>query len=70
MKAQQARGVDLSAGPIKERLRAIIPLLIPLFISAFKRAEDLATAMEARGTVEERDGHVYGSPSGRCGIRV
>ena len=49
MKAQQARGVDLSAGPIKERLRAIIPLLIPLFISAFKRAEDLATAMEARG---------------------
>lgn len=49
MKAQQARGIDLSAGPIKERLRAIIPLLIPLFISAFKRAEDLATAMEARG---------------------
>jgi energy-coupling factor transport system permease protein len=49
MKAQQARGVDLSAGPIKERLRAIIPLLIPLFISAFKRAEDLATALEARG---------------------
>lgn len=49
MKAQQARGVDLAAGPIKERLRAIIPLLIPLFISAFKRAEDLATAMEARG---------------------
>lgn len=49
MKAQQARGVDLAAGPIKERLRAIIPLLIPLFISAFKRAEDLAIAMEARG---------------------
>jgi energy-coupling factor transport system permease protein len=48
MKGQHARGVDLSAGRIKERLRAIIPLLIPLFVSAFKRAEDLATALEAR----------------------
>ena len=49
MKAQMARGVDFSSGPIKERVKAIIPLLIPLFISAFKRAEELATAMEARG---------------------
>ena len=49
MKAQMARGSDLSAGPIGARLKAIVPLLIPLFISAFKRAEDLATAMEVRG---------------------
>lgn len=49
MKAQMARGSDLSAGPIKERLKAVVPLLVPLFVSAFKRAEDLATAMEVRG---------------------
>lgn len=49
MKAQMARGSDLSAGPIKERVKAVVPLLVPLFVSAFKRAEDLATAMEVRG---------------------
>ncbi|OIK14390.1 cobalt ABC transporter permease [Bacillus sp. MUM 116] len=49
MKAQIARGVEFSSGPIKERIKAIIPLLIPLFVSSFKRAEDLAIAMEARG---------------------
>lgn len=49
MKAQMARGSDLSAGPLKNRLKAVVPLLVPLFISAFKRAEDLATAMEVRG---------------------
>ena len=49
MKAQMARGSDLSAGSIKERLKAVVPLLVPLFVSAFKRAEDLATAMEVRG---------------------
>jgi energy-coupling factor transport system permease protein len=49
MKAQIARGVEFTSGPFKERLKAIIPLLIPLFISSFKRAEDLAVAMEARG---------------------
>jgi len=49
MKAQTARGVEYSSGPIKERLKAIVPLLIPLFISSFKRAEELAVAMEARG---------------------
>ncbi|UII56105.1 energy-coupling factor transporter transmembrane protein EcfT [Cytobacillus spongiae] len=49
MKAQTARGVDFSSGPIKQRARAIITLLIPLFVSSFKRAEELATAMEARG---------------------
>jgi energy-coupling factor transport system permease protein len=49
MKAQTARGVEFSSGPVKERVKAIIPLLIPLFIGSFKRAEELAIAMEARG---------------------
>lgn len=49
MKAQMARGSDLSAGTLKDRLKAVVPLLVPLFVSAFKRAEDLATAMEVRG---------------------
>ncbi len=49
MKAQAARGVDFSSGPIKERVSAIVPLLVPLFVSSFKRAEELAVAMEARG---------------------
>ncbi|MGJ7923012.1 energy-coupling factor transporter transmembrane component T family protein [Neobacillus sp. LXY-4] len=49
MKAQIARGVEFTSGPIKERVRAIVPLLIPLFISSFKRADELAVAMEARG---------------------
>lgn len=49
MKAQMARGSDLGAGPINKRIKAIVPLLVPLFISSFKRAEDLATAMEVRG---------------------
>ncbi|PKR76565.1 transporter [Halalkalibacillus sediminis] len=48
-KAQASRGLDISTGSLKDRTKAIIPLLIPLFISAFKRAEDLAIAMEARG---------------------
>ncbi|KAB7704638.1 cobalt ABC transporter permease [Bacillus aerolatus] len=49
MKAQMARGADFSSGPIKDRIKAVVPLLIPLFVSAFKRAEELAVAMEARG---------------------
>lgn len=49
MKAQMARGVEFSSGSIKKRIKAIVPLLIPLFVNAFKRAEELATAMEARG---------------------
>ena len=49
MKAQMARGVDFTTGPWGKRIKALLPLLIPLFISAFKRAEDLALAMEARG---------------------
>ncbi|MCM3164436.1 energy-coupling factor transporter transmembrane protein EcfT [Metabacillus litoralis] len=49
LKAQMARGVDFTGGPVKDRFKAVVPLLVPLFISAFKRAEELATAMEARG---------------------
>ncbi|PLT31358.1 energy-coupling factor transporter transmembrane component T family protein [Peribacillus deserti] len=49
MKAQAARGTEFSSGPIKNRIKAIVPLLIPLFVSSFKRAEELATAMESRG---------------------
>lgn len=49
MNAQRARGVDFSSGSIMKRIRSIVPILIPLFISAFNRADDLATAMEARG---------------------
>ena len=48
-KAQASRGVDFRTGPLKERVKAVVPLLVPLFISAFKRAEELAMAMEARG---------------------
>ena len=49
IKAQTARGIDFKNGKITERLKAIVALLVPLFISSFRRAEDLALAMEARG---------------------
>ncbi|WP_138420149.1 energy-coupling factor transporter transmembrane component T family protein [Aquibacillus sediminis] len=48
-KAQASRGVDFKTGPIRDRVQAVVPLLVPLFVSAFKRAEELAMAMEARG---------------------
>lgn len=49
MNAQRARGVDFNEGSIVKKIRAIIPILIPLFATSFKRAENLAIAMEARG---------------------
>lgn len=49
MNAQRARGVDFGEGGLVQKMKAIVPLLIPLFVSSFNRAEDLATAMEARG---------------------
>jgi energy-coupling factor transport system permease protein len=49
MNAQRARGVDFNDGNLIQKVKAIVPLLIPLFVSSFNRAEDLATAMEARG---------------------
>lgn len=48
MKAQQARGADFESGGLIKRSRALVPLLVPLFVSAFRRANDLALAMEAR----------------------
>lgn len=48
MKAQMARGADFESGNIINRAKSLVPLLVPLFISAFRRADDLAMAMEAR----------------------
>jgi len=48
MKAQIARGADFESGNLFKRAKAMVPLLVPLFISAFRRANDLAMAMEAR----------------------
>ena len=48
MKAQKARGVDFESGNLLQRARSLVPLLVPLFLSAFRRAEELAMAMEAR----------------------
>ena len=48
MKAQTARGADFESGNIVQRMKNMLPLLVPLFISAFRRADDLAIAMEAR----------------------
>ena len=61
MNAQRARGVDFGEGNLIEQMKAIIPILIPLFVSSFNRAEDLATAMEARG---------YQGGTGRSKYRV
>ena len=48
MKAQMARGADFEHGNLIQKAKNMIPLLIPLFVSAFRRADDLAMAMEAR----------------------
>ena len=48
MKAQTARGADFESGNLVQKAKALVPLLVPLFISAFRRATDLAMAMEAR----------------------
>lgn len=48
MSAQKARGADMESGGLMQRVRALIPILIPLFVSSFRRAYELATAMECR----------------------
>ena len=48
MSAQKARGADFESGGVIQRAKALIPLLVPLFVSAFRRADELATAMECR----------------------
>lgn len=48
MSAQKARGADFETGSLLQRAKALVPILVPLFISAFRRADELATAMECR----------------------
>jgi energy-coupling factor transport system permease protein len=48
MSAQKARGADLESGGLLQRVKALVPIIIPLFVSSFRRAIDLATAMECR----------------------
>ena len=48
MSAQKARGADFETGSLMKRVKALVPILVPLFISAFRRADELATAMECR----------------------
>lgn len=48
MKAQKARGADFESGNLIKRVKSLVPILVPLFVSAFRRANDLAMAMEAR----------------------
>ena len=48
MSAQKARGADFESGKLMQRIKALVPILVPLFISAFRRADELATAMECR----------------------
>ena len=48
MNAQKSRGADFSSGGLLKRAKALVPILIPLFVSSFKRADELACAMECR----------------------
>ena len=61
MSAQKARGADFESGNIFQRAKALVPILVPLFISAFRRADELATAMECR---------CYHGGEGRTALRV
>ena len=61
MSAQKARGADFETGNIFQRAKALIPILVPLFVSAFRRADELATAMECR---------CYHGGEGRTALRV
>ena len=48
MSAQKARGADMEGGGIKEKVKSVVPVIVPLFVSAVRRAGELATAMECR----------------------
>ena len=48
MSAQKARGADFETGKLTQRAKALLPLLVPLFVSSFRRADELAVAMESR----------------------
>jgi len=60
MNAQKARGADMESGNLVQRMKALIPVLVPLFVSSFKRADELALAMECR---------CYGGGEGRTRLR-
>ncbi|MBO7662422.1 MAG: energy-coupling factor transporter transmembrane protein EcfT [Clostridia bacterium] len=74
MKAQMARGADFETGNLVTRARAMVPLLVPLFVSAFRRASDLAMAMESRcyhggeGRTRLRVLKLTGNDAAACGI--
>lgn len=83
MKAQQARGADFESGNLLQRAKALIPILVPLFVSAFRRAGDLAMAMEVRCyhggegrtkmkplRYQGRDAAAYGVLAGYFGIMI
>ena len=61
MQAQKARGADMESGNLFKRVKALIPILVPLFVSAFRRAYDIATAMECR---------CYRGGSGRTRMKI
>ena len=48
MKAQPARGIDFESGGLITRVKSMVPIIVPLFVAAFRRANDLAMAMESR----------------------
>lgn len=56
VKAQQARGVDFTSGSVYTRVKRMVPIMVPLFVGAFRRAEDLAVAMEPAATIQIRSG--------------
>ena len=73
MKAQIARGADFETGNLIQKAKNMIPLLVPLFISAFRRADDLAMAMEARcyhgGGPQDSDEALDLPEKRLCGLR-
>ena len=74
MSAQKARGADLESGGLMQRAKALVPILIPLFVSAFRRAEELALAMECRcyhggkGRTRMKQLHLTAADFIACGV--
>lgn len=70
MNAQRARGIDFGEGNLYNQMKSIVPMLIPLFVSSINRAEELATAMEARGYKGEKAEQNFVSLLGSDVIRI
>lgn len=76
MSAQKARGADLETGGLMQRARALVPILIPLFVSSFRRADELALAMECRcyrggeGRTRMKQLHVKAGDFAACGVAL